>query len=129
MKEITIIIISILIVVIGSNISLGYLQKTGNELIEDLEQLKVEIKKAQNSEENDSMNLANNIYNKWQKIEEKWSIIIPHNELDLIQVSLIVLKTNIEENDYEKSIEELEKCSFLLENMQEKEKIRLNNIF
>lgn len=129
MKEITIIIISFLLVFIGSNVSQAFLNKTGNELIENLENLKTEIEKAQESQENDSENLSNNIYEKWKELEEKWSIIIVHDELDLIQLSLIDMKTSIEEKDYEHSMEELEKASFLLEHIQQKEKLDLKNIF
>ncbi len=128
MKEIIIIVVSLLIVIIGSNISQAYLNTAGNELIEKLEELKVEIEKAQNSEENNSKDLANTIYEKWEKVEEKWSIIITHNELDLIQVALIGMKTYIEEDKYEDAMEELEKSSFLLEHIQQKEKLALKNV-
>lgn len=129
MKEITIIIVCILLVIIGANISLGYLSKTGNDLISNLDELKIEIKKAQSGEENKSQELADDIYSKWQKIENKWSIIVVHNELDLIQSSLIAMKSYISENKYSESIEELEKSSFLLEHIQDKEKLDLKNVF
>ena len=128
MKEIIIIIVSLSIVIIGSNISQAYLNTTGNELIEELEELKIEIEKAQNSEENNSKDLANTIYEKWEEVEEKWSIIITHNELDLIQVALIGMKSYIEENKYEDAMEELEKSSFLIEHIQQKEKLALKNV-
>lgn len=129
MKEIIIIIICIILVIIGANISLSYLSKTGNDLIANLDELKVEIEKAQNGQENKSQELANNIYNKWQSLEGKWSIIIVHNELDLIQLSLIGMKTYIDENKYSESIEELEKSSFLLEHIPDKEKLDFKNVF
>lgn len=120
MKEIIIIIISFLLVFMGSNVSQAFLNKTGNELIADLENLKTEIENAENSEENDSEVVANDIYEKWEELEKKWSIIITHDELDLIQLSLIDMKTAIEQTDYEHAMEELEKASFLLEHIQQK---------
>lgn len=129
MKEISIIVISILLVIIGSNISLGYLTKTGDELIENIEELKGEVKKAKENEENKSEDLSNEIYEKWQKIQENWSIIVTHDELDLIDLSLIGIKTCIEEGEYQRCMEELEKSSFLLEHIQEKEKLNLKNVF
>ncbi len=128
MKEIIIIVISIIIVIIGANISLSYLSKTGNDLIANLDELKVEIQKAQNGQENKSQELADDIYTKWQSLEKKWSTIIVHNELDLIQLSLIGMKTYIDENKYSESMEELEKSSFLLEHIQDKEKLELRNV-
>lgn len=129
MKEIIIIIVCIVTVIIGANISLSYLSKTGNDLIANLDELKVEIEKAQNGQENKSRELANDIYNKWQSLEGKWSIIVVHNELDLIQLSLIGMKTYIDENKYSDSMEELEKSSFLLEHIKDKEKLDLKNVF
>ena len=129
MKETTIIVISLLLVIMGSNISQAYLAQTGDELIKDIEELKVEIEKAQNTNENSSKELADTIYEKWQKIEKGWSIIIIHDELDKIELSLIAMKTCIEEQEYSKSIEEVEKASFLLEHIQDKEKIDFKNIF
>lgn len=128
MKEILIIIISILLVIIGSNVSQGYLSKTGNELIQDIEILKEEIKKAQNSEENISKELAEEIYSKWEKIEKNWSIIVIHNELDLIELALVSMKTDIEENEYSEAIKELEKSNYLIEHIKDNEKLELKNI-
>ena len=43
MKEITIIIICIIIVIVGANFSLDYLSNTGKALIDELNELKIEI--------------------------------------------------------------------------------------
>lgn len=129
MKEITIIIVCIIIVIIGANVSLGYLSKTGDDLINNLNELKEEIEKAENSKENKAKELAADIYTKWQKVEKSWSIIVTHNELDLIQLSLIEMKTYIDKNKYSESMEELEKSSFLLEHIKDKEKLELKNVF
>ena len=61
MKEILIIVISILIVIVGANISQGYLNQTSDELTKDIEILREEIKKAQNSEQNNSEELAKDL--------------------------------------------------------------------
>lgn len=128
MKEILIIIISILLVIVGSNISQGYLNKTSDELIQNIDILREEIKKAQNSEDNISKELSEDIYNKWQEIEKNWSIIVIHNELDLIELALVSMKTCIEENEYSEAIKELEKSSYLLEHIKDNEKLELKNI-
>lgn len=128
MKEILIIVICILLVVVGSNISQGYLNQTGDELIEDIEILREEIKKAQNSEENTSKELAKDLYSKWEKVEKNWSIIVIHNELDLIELALVSMKTCIEENEYNEAIKELEKSNYLIEHIKDNEKLELKNI-
>lgn len=129
MKEILIIVISILIVIVGANISQGYLNKTSNELIQNIDILREEIKRAQNSEDNISKELSEDIYSKWQGIEENWSIIVMHDELDLVELALVSMKTCIEENEYSEAIKELEKSSYLIEHIKDKEKLDLKNIF
>lgn len=128
MKEILIIVISILIVIVGANISQGYLNQTSDELTKDIEILREEIKKAQNSEQNNSEELAKDIYDKWEKIEKNWSIMVMHNELDLIELAIVSMKTCIEENEYSEAIKELEKSSYLLEHIKDREKLALKNI-
>lgn len=129
MKEIFIIIICIALVVAGGSVSQAYLNESSKILVDELEILTEQIKKAQENEKNDSAELAENIYEKWEEIEDKWSIIIMHDELDLIELSLIAMKTGIKEQEYERSIEEVEKSKFLLEHITEKEKFKLKNIF
>mgnify|MGYP004494918687 CR=1 FL=1 len=129
MKEIIIIIISVALVWTGAYVSQNYLTKTSDELVNNIEDLKIEIQKAKKEEDSESIALADDIYNKWKEIEEKWSIIITHDELDLIEISLIGMKTCIEEKQYAKSIEELEKSIYLLEHIKDKEKFDLKNIF
>lgn len=128
MKEILIIIISILIVIVGASISQGYLNKTSDELIQNIDILREEIKKAQNSEENTSKELAKDLYSKWEKVEKNWSIIVIHNELDLIELALVSMKTYIEENEYNEAIKELEKSNYLIEHIKDNEKLELKNI-
>lgn len=129
MKEILIIVVSVALVCTGAYISQNYLNKTSDDLVSNIEDLKVEIEKAKAKEENDSIVLSENIYEKWKKVEEKWSIIIIHDELDLIELSLVGMKTYIEEEQYEDAKEELEKASFLLEHVKEREKLALKNVF
>lgn len=119
MKEIVIIVISLILVVTGSLFSLNLVEKTSNELIANIENL----------EENMTKELADEVYKMWQKIDDKWSIIVSHNDLDLIELSLIKAKSCIEKNDYIGSAEELQKSKFLIKNISEKQKFKLKNIF
>lgn len=129
MKEILIIIISVALVCTGAYISQNYLNKTSDDLVSNIKDLKIEIGKAKEKEENDSIALSENIYEKWKELEEKWSIIIIHDELDLIELSLVGMKTYIEEGQYVDAQEELEKATFLLEHIKEREKLALKNVF
>lgn len=129
MKEFVIIIVSLVLVFAGASVSQAYLEESSKDLIGELEVLREEIKKAQSDEENNSEELANEISEKWEETEDKWSLITMHEELDLIELSLIAMEIAIQEQEYERSIEELEKSKFLLEHITEKEKFKLKNVF
>jgi len=130
MKQI-ILIISILIIIIGGPIyASSYITKTSNELTGKLEELKQQINtvgagpvSAQTKQN------TNAIYNDWERISKSWSIIVLHNELDLIETSLVSMKTNIETGEKNKAIEELDKSVDLLNHIVEKETLSLKNIF
>lgn len=128
MKEIVIVIISIALVCTGAVISQNYLNKTSDELVGEIENLRVEIQKAKLNQENSSVALSENIYDKWKAIEKKWSLIIMHAETDQIELALIGMDANIKEEEYEKAQEELEKSIFLLQHIKEKEALALENV-
>jgi len=130
MKE-TIIIIFILIIIFGGAIyTKNFLNSTSEEIILKLDELKEEIIIAkENNERTIVQKLANEIYDKWEEMDKTWSILVFHEELDSIQISLTKMKAQIEKGELEESIEELETTKFLINHIKEKEKFNLKNIF
>jgi len=130
MKE-TIIIISILLIIFGGAIyARNFLKKSSEEIISKLDKLKEEIIIAKENNERERVKqLSNEIYEKWEEMDKTWSIIVLHDELDNIQISLTKMKAQIEEGELEESLEELETTKFLINHIREKEKFNLKNIF
>ena len=128
MKE-TIIIITILVIIIGGDILENkYLKNSSQYLIEQLNNLKDKIKdESHNFKE--LKKEANKIYKEWKKTDGKWAMLILHSELDLIETSLIKMKTQITENNLDIALEELETSIFLINHISEKERFCLKNVF
>ena len=130
MKEICIIIV-ILVLIIGTAIWVqSYLNNTTEYLLKDLKILEKEL--ISSKEDNNRGNIVkkgNERRNKWNKIENGWAIIILHDELDMIETSLIKMSANIEYGTISDSIEELENLIFLVEHISDKEEFNLKNIF
>lgn len=128
MKE-TIIIITILIIIFsGSIITQNYLNKSSDLLIADLDYIKGSIEnKDINNEE--VIKKTEEMYKKWEETNTKWSVIILHDEIDLIETSLIKMKAEIRTGEIEDAIAEIETAIFLLNHIKEKEKTNLKNIF
>ena len=130
MKETTI-IISILVIIFGGAIyTRNFLEKTSGEINSKLEDLKEEILIAKESNNRErAKELSNEIYSKWEEMNKTWSIIVLHDELDTIQISLTRMKAQVDEGELEKGLEELEITKFLINHIKEKEKFNLKNVF
>ncbi len=130
MKEITISIIAIVIVAIANITTQKYLEKTTNEILDKLSELKIEVIKAQKNDEIDTASkISKEILEKWEETNTIWSMLIVHEELDNIEISLIELKSYIENSEFEDALAEIEKSMFLVGHIQEKEKFKIKNIF
>ncbi|MBQ3145190.1 MAG: DUF4363 family protein [Clostridia bacterium] len=128
MREITIIIIILIIIFGGALYTQKYLNDTVNVLVGKLEDLKTAIEGNKITEE-ELEQKSDDIYGEWEKINEKWSVIVLHDEIDLIETSLIRMKSKIKTGDTEGSMEDLDTSIFLVKHIREKEKTRLKNIF
>lgn len=130
MKEITIIVIIITIVCTASFFMQDYLTKTSDELVNKLEVLKEEIKYAQESGDNKrAKSISKEAMDKWEDIHKQWSTVVLHEELDMIQLSLIQVNAGVEIGSYEDSLQEIDKSIFLVGHIKEKEVFQLKNIF
>lgn len=128
MKEIIIIISILIIIFAGSIIIQMYLNKTSALLIDKLENIKSDIENEKFDREKVSKK-AEEMYSEWEKINEKWSVIILHDEIDLIETALIKMKAEIKSGEIEDSMAEIDTSIFLLNHIKEKEKTSLKNIF
>lgn len=128
MKETIIIIVILLIIFFGAIYIQRFLNKTSDLLVSKLEELKNGIEERNMSIEQ-MKDKSNEIYGEWEDINEKWSVIVLHDEIDLIETSLIRMKSKIETNKLEESMEDLDTSIFLVKHINEKEKTSLKNIF
>lgn len=127
MKEITIVFFILIIIIGGALYVDKYLENTSSELASILKNLKNDINSDKSIE--DIKKESQEIYNKWKEVEEGWALTVTHEELDLIETSLIKMKAQIEEESLSKSIEEIDISIFLVKHISEKEKFCLKNIF
>ncbi len=128
MKE-TIIILSILIIIFtGACITQKFLNNTADLLVSKLEDLKSGIEEDK-IDEKEMIEKTDEIYSEWEEINERWSVIVLHDEIDLIETSLIRMKSKIKTGEIQESMEDLDTSIFLIKHIKEKEKTNLKNIF
>lgn len=125
------IITAIIIIIVGGDIMMQtHLNKTADELINNLQDLKQKtiLAKETGNRENIKKQI-NEIDEKWEEINKTWAKIVVHQELDNIQQSLTKAKSNIEEGGLEDALQEIETSLFFVEHVKQREKISLKNIF
>ena len=128
MKETIIIIIILIIIFSGAIYTQKFLNSSSDLLVSKLENLKTSIENNKITKE-EMKSKSDEIYGEWEDINEKWSVIVLHDEIDLIETSLIRMKSKIKTEKVEESMEDLDTSIFLLKHIKEKEKTSLKNIF
>ena len=128
MKEIIIIIAILIIIFCGAIYTQRFLNNTSDLLVSKLEELKNGIEENSITIE-EMQNKSDEIYGEWEDINEKWSVIVLHDEIDLIETSLIRMKSKIKTHNIDESMEDLDTSIFLVKHIKEKEKTNLKNIF
>ena len=127
MKQIIIMIVILLIIFTGAWYIQKFLDDTSYELVNELEDLKTGLEEDINEEK--LKEKSNEVYGQWKDMSERWSVIVLHDELDLIETSIIKVKSKIEVGNLDESKEDVDTSIFLLKHIAEKEKTSLKNIF
>ena len=98
----------------------GYMGGTNGLLINliqtvlEKENLKKEIEKLENS---------------WSNIQEKWTIIVVHSELDMVDLALNDFKTAIDSNNINDAYLKVRELEYLFSHIAERDSFKIKNIF
>ena len=124
MKEVTTILIVLILVVTGNVITEKYMSKSSEHLISDIGDLKKSLK-----EGIDNSQKMEKIYKDWESTRTKWSMLAEHKHLDEVDLNLLSAKTSIEEDEKATAAEGLDKAIFLLNDIKDKYSLKLINVF
>ena len=125
-KELIISVFIISSIFILDYISQRYTDKAINESIQDLVVLKENINK------DNTKNLIEDInkkYNKWLEFHRILAFFIEHNELEKVETNYVTGKSYIESENYKDALSEIEKTIFIMQHINDKYSVNLENIF
>ena len=91
-----------------------------NENEEEIEKLDEDEKILKQASEN---------YEKWLKYHKRLAFYIEHNELEKVETNYVAGKSFIENAKYEDAMSEVEKTIYVLQHINDKYSINLENIF
>ena len=123
-KEFIICVVLIIIIILGNNITQKYTENTMEKLIKGLEEIEVKIEDKKEIEKD-----IKKVIEEWDNKSHKLAYFIEHNELEKIEKNLLNIENCIKNKGKLDVNNKIEKTKFLLENVKNKYKICLENIF
>lgn len=72
---------------------------------------------------------AEDAYEKWEELDDRMAYYIEHNELEKVKTALTSIKSFVEVEEYTQAVESLDKCIYILDHIDERERVTLDNIF
>ena len=124
-KELIISIIIVIVIFVTNYMTENYTQETIVSISQSLEQVKEKIEEGQE----EILQTVNETQQKWNGARNKLAYYIEHDELEKIETELIAVTGYIEQEEYAEAVASIEKTKYILEHLQEKEKLSLINIF
>ncbi|ACL21290.1 DUF4363 family protein [Desulfitobacterium hafniense] len=118
--------IIILILVLGGYWQNSYISESTYTLTEKLVNVEEQIRAKSWSNANQEIEKFSQ---DWNGIKKFWSILLDHQEIDEIELSLIRLEQYIKENETVLSLGELSALRLLVDHIADKGMITLQNIF
>jgi len=125
-KEIVIIVVVIVFVVGLDILSNNYLKESVTELSNELNELKIQILEENKQEAQIQMR---RIKDKWKEKYKVLAYYIEHDELEKVETELVRLSADIDMEEYKHCINELNTAIFILEHIQQKERLDIISIF
>lgn len=126
MKQIVILLVSLVVLITSGIYEVHYLEKTSRYALSDLEYSK-------NAIDNDNYALAKEhikaLENTWNHMKGIWNIFVVHEEIDQIEDAMISYKVYIENEDKEMAVLEYETLVRTLSHIVEKQKLTIENVF
>lgn len=127
-KELIIVIVIIVLIIIGHICTQNYTKNFFDSLLGELKNIENQIL-VDNINGEDLKKDIDNLQEKWESKYDVLAYYIEHDELEKVETQLIAVKANIEVEEYEKAVEEVQRCMFILEHIKDKDALKLVNIF
>ena len=127
-KELIISIIIVISIFALNYITQSYTDKTVIEVKEYLEKIKEELIK----EEPDfkaAMLKADKAFEKWEELDDKMALYIEHDEIEKVTTAIISAQSFTQMEDEAQSVDSIDRCKYLLDHIDEREKFTIDNIF
>ena len=94
-----------------------YLEKVKEELIKEEPNFKEAIIKADKA------------FEKWEELDDKLALYIEHDEIEKVTTAITSTVSFTKMKDEGQAVDSIDRCKYLLDHIDEREKFALDNIF
>lgn len=127
-KELIISIVIVISIFALNFITQSYTDKTVTEVKECLEKVKEELTKEEPDFEKAIIS-ADKAFEKWEELDDKMVLYIEHNEIEKVTTAITSTVSLTKMKDEGQAVDSIDRCKYLLEYIDEREKFTLDNIF
>lgn len=129
-KELIICIIILILIIIGNILTQKYTTNSVDVITESLKDLRKDIlKDIENADKEYTLKKVNEVDEKWHKFYNLLAYYIEHNELEKAETNLIAIESYLEGEEYGEGVSKIDETIFVLEHIERKYKVTLQNIF
>lgn len=95
---------------------------------EGLSNVRQELTKEEPNYE-EALKQAEQVHKKWEELDDTMALYIEHTEIEKVTTAIISSKSFIEMKDNSQSVDSIDRCMYILDNIEQKEKSTIDNIF
>lgn len=85
--------------------------------------------KIKENRESEAQKEFEDLQGKWKERTEKLALFVEHNELEKVSKDIVIIESNFETDEPDKVLENIAELKFMLEHIEEKNQLKLKNIF
>lgn len=127
-KELIISIVIVISIFALNYITQGYTDKTVAEVKDHLEKVKEELIKEEPDFEVAILK-ADEAFNKWEELDDMLVLYIEHDEIEKVTTAITSTGSFTKMKDEGQAVDSIDRCKYLLDNIDKREKFTLDNIF
>lgn len=131
-KEIVIVVIIVILIFATHILTQNYTKQsvfTINEKLKEIRVLAEQINALEQADNSELLNKVTNLRAEWENINNYMSLYIEHNELEKVNSHLVLMQSNFEMEEHTQGITELENCIYILQHIEEKQALKIINLF
>lgn len=127
-KEVVISTTIVIAIIVLNVVTQNYTKSTVSQIKEHLDNTKQELVKDE-PDYDMALQKAKQTYEKWEELDEIIVLYTEHSEIEKVSTAIISMQSFIEMEDDSQAVDSIDRCNYILENIESKERLSIDNIF